>query len=183
MARVKHEEIDTWLTKGIDLKKRVLMIEDDIDNESVGLVIRGLHLMEELSEDPVTVLINTYGGSVYDGLGLYDVLISSPCHITTVGVGKVMSMGCDILLAGDVKKAHANTTFMWHTMSSENAGKLPDLEGGVKELKRLYDRTLDIYALRTKKSKQFWSRWLKHEDRYGDAALALSLGFIDEIIA
>lgn len=178
------ENSEYWVEKGIDLENRLLMLDEDIDEVAVGYVIRGIHLLEKDSLDlPITLIINTNGGSVYDGLALYDVLRSSPCEIVTVGMGKVMSMGCDLILAGDVKRAYPNTSFMWHTMSSETYGKIFELEGGVKEAQRLYDRTLNIYGERSKKPKAFWQKWLKHEDRYGDIDKAIELGFVDEMVS
>ncbi len=179
----KLENSEFWMDKGIDLENRVLMLYEEIDETTVGYIIRGIHILERQNPDlPVTLIINTIGGSVYDGLALYDVLRASPCQIITIGIGKVMSMGCDLLLAGDVKKAYPNTTFMWHTMSSETVGKLFELEGGMKEAQRVYDQTLEIYGERSKKPKSFWQKWLKHEDRYGDIDKAIELGFVEEVI-
>lgn len=186
MARkpqASFDNVEMWLKHGVDLQSRSIMLDDDVDDYSVGSLVRGIKVLEKLSTDqPITVYINTYGGSCYDGLALYDVLRASPCHIRTIGIGKVMSMGTWLMLAGDERLAYPNTTFMWHTLSMGTSGKLMDVEVESAEGKRLYEVLLDILASRSSQNKVFWQKWLKHVDRYGDVKKALSLGFIDGII-
>lgn len=180
--RKTEKDLDFWIDRGIDIEGRKLVLDEDVDDFSVGPIIRGIATMEKRSSSPITLYINTYGGGCYDGLALYDVLRASPCEIVTVGSGKVISMGTLLMLAGDIKKAYKNTTFMWHTISHGFEGKLFETNIDVTEAKRVFDRLLDIYAERSLKPKSFWLKWLKHEDRYGDVNKATELGFVDEEI-
>lgn len=173
-----------WIETGIDIRNRRLMLDEDVDSTTMGLLIRGLLAMETSNPNlPITLYVSTYGGSVYDGIALYDALRASSCEIITVGIGKIMSMGTWLMLAGDVKRAYPNATFMWHSISDEAGGKLFELETSVKDTKRIYDRLLEIYSERSKKTKAYWQQWLKYEDRYGDVSKALELGFIDEVVS
>jgi len=186
MARAKslsHDNVEFFLTHGVDVTNRILMLDEEVTEVTTGLMIRGLKMMEILDpEAPITVYINTLGGNCYDGLALYDALVHSPCEITTIGMGAIMSMGTILILAGDVRAAYPNTSFMWHTVSGGIGGKMFELDTDAAETKRLVNRLLDVYDERSNKRKPFWAKWIKHEDRYGDAELALELGFIHKII-
>jgi ATP-dependent Clp protease protease subunit len=165
------------------MENRAIHLDDDVDAVSMGLIIRGVLAMDQESAEPIHVYICTYGGTCYDGLGCYDVLRAARSPIYTYGVGKVMSMGTWLILAGDTRFAYPNTTFMWHSIGGSGVdGKLFEQDVDVNESKRLYGRLLEIYAEHTNKDKQWWRRWIRHQDQYGSAEDAKELGFITEII-
>ena len=185
MAKRKTPEDNhtMWLEYGIDIAGRQLVLDSDIEEDTASILLKGLYLMEKDSLDkPITVNISTTGGACYDGLGIYDALRASPCQIITVGIGKVMSMGTILMLAGDVRRAYPNTTFMWHTITAGGDGKLFEIETNANESKRIYSKMLDIYGERSSEPRSFWIKWLKQEDRYRDTLAAVELGFVHEII-
>ncbi len=182
MAKKPNESVSNWLELGVDFANRTIMLDSEVDEDSAGLAIRALHTMESQSSDPITFIISTYGGGCYEGLALYDSMRSSSCNIITIGTGKVMSMGTILMLGGDYRTAHKNTTFMFHSVTSGSEGKLFHIETDIEETKRIFNTILDIYASRTKTERAYFQRWLRFQDRYTNTEKAKELGFIQEII-
>lgn len=174
---------DNWFFHGIDIKNRKLSIDGEIEPVEVSIMIRALTTMEQESGDPITVHINTPGGCVYSAMALYSRLRASRCEIHTVAEGMVASAGTWLMLAGDKRFSYPYTTFMWHSIASENPdNKLFAIKVDVAEVERIYSVMLNIYAERTPKKRSWWTKWIKYEDRYGDEELARDLGFVDHLI-
>jgi len=183
MNKTKSIENKTlWINDCVDLENRCIMLEGEVDDLIVGAIIRAIKLMEKDSNKPIDFYLNTEGGSCYDGLALYDVLSASPCEINIYALGKIMSMGTILILAGDNKYAYKNTTFMWHSVSSLTGGNVQVVENELKEMKRLYKQLIDIYVEKSNKDEKFWKKWLNSQDRYGNVDKAMELGFVDSII-
>lgn len=131
----------------------------------------------------IQILLSTYGGSVYDGLALYDAIKASKTKVDVIIGGKSMSMGTIIMLGSETRKAYRNTTFMIHEMTSGYLGKLADLENDLGESKRLQKILWDIITSETKiTQKQLDDIYEKKKDWYLSAEEALELGLITEII-
>lgn len=167
-----------WLEYGVDLKNRQIMIDEDIDEYSVGWAIRGIKLMERVSDDPIDIYVSSYGGNVHDGLALYDVLTHGKCIIKTHALGKIMSMGLMIFLAGDERYALPSSSFMNHGISSATWGKLYEMKIDIKEAERLEELCLKILDDRTLKSYAYWKDRCKYEDEYLDKTKAIELGIV-----
>lgn len=178
----KYDSSKYFIETGIDIDRRRIMIDDEIDEYSVGIAIRGIYKMLDTdAEKPIDVYINTYGGCVYDGLALYDVLRSlEGVIVRTHALGKVMSMGTIIYLAGDERYSTARSRFMIHGISSASDGKLFQQEIDLEETKVLENIIMDILVERTKKDRQAWRRILRHEDKYYGYDEAKELGFITD---
>lgn len=132
----------------------------------------------------LTVVFNSPGGVVYDGLALYDFLRhlrSDGHHLTTVGIGRVASMGSVLLQAGDVRVIGANAFLMLHEVSNGTSGKVSELEESVDLSKRLQRRLLDILAERSTMSTASIARRWARRDWWLDAHEAVELGFADQI--
>ena len=147
--------------------------------------------LEELAywsrRDPgckITIVFNSPGGSVIDGLALYDELLSlreKGHHITTVARGMAASMGAVLLQAGDERVIGKNAHMLIHQISYGAIGSFGEIEDEVAFAKQLQDRLLDILAERSTlsrlKIKNRWERknwWLGSED-------VLKHGFADRI--
>lgn len=174
-----------WIECGIDLENRTIMLDESVEDYSVGWVIRALQTMSTSNKDSViTIYLNTYGGSCYDGLALYDAILNCPAPVHIKALGKVMSMGTVVILAADKSYAYANTAFMWHSVAGgvDGDSKLFSQHTDVEEVKRIWDQIISIYGDRTSQKAAYWRRWLKYEDRYAGVDKAKELGFVDEII-
>ena len=135
---------------------------------------------------PITLFLQSPGGSVLHGLGLYDelrTLSKQGHHITTVVRGYAASMGAILLQAGDTRLVGAESHIMIHEVSSGAIGKLHELEDEVKFTKRLNRRLFAILAERTSGT---WEadalyEWAKAKDRWIPADRAVAHGFADAV--
>ena len=193
--------------KEIELKDRTITIFNDVDESTMSSAvekivqinqeddawIRNVYSAMEASgakfspttiEMPhIQILLSTYGGSVYDGLSLYDAIKNSKTDVDITCFGKIMSIGIVILLAAKTRKAYRNTTFMIHELSSGVIGKLADMEESIDEAKRINRVIFDIIEKETKIS-HFWLKEIynKKKDWFFTAEEALEIGLITEII-
>ena len=173
-------ETNSFMDYGYHLGLRVIQIDDDIDETSVGRAMKALQVMDKMSDEPIKIIINSFGGSVYDGLALYDMIRACDCEVHTYGYGKIMSMATFLLLAGDKRYVSKRATIMVHEISDSVSGQLQDLHISVKEAKRLQKMLIEIYMNRTsKKDGRYWNN-LKR-DTYFHADQAIELGFAHEI--
>ena len=176
----KFESQKFWIENGVDLENRRIDLDEDVDYSSIGYAVRGIRSMIAADKGmPIDVYVNSYGGSVYDGLRLYDVIKGS--RYTPIRVhaeGKIMSMGLIIYLAGDSGHRYAgpNATFMAHSLSSGLWGKMYELKIEVKECERLNNRLIDILEENTNHTKAWWKKEIQYEDRFYDKTKALKLG-------
>lgn len=159
----------------------------EINNERAEKFIAQLHELFEQSSEPVTIYINSCGGSVTDALAIYDVLRAAPCVIHLIGLGKVHSSAITILLAADKanRTSYPNTEFMSHDISWKSDGpraflkdRVDQLERTVRQLLRVYTRDTNLSA---EQARQMF--FADMADHYFNADEALELGFISEIIA
>ena len=173
-----RENNQFYVEGGIDLEGRRITIDEDIDEYTAGWAIRAIHKMEENSNEPIDIYINSYGGSVYDGLALYNLLRRTNCLIRTHAMGKIMSMAFLIYLAGDERYAERYATFLNHSISSVAWGKLHEMVTEIKECQRLEQISLEILENRTFKDMKWWKKQTRYEDKYYDVVQAMELGII-----
>ena len=195
--------------KEIEVKDRIITLFNDVDESTISSSIEKIFQINQEDEEwiknvqnvmtassakfspskidiempHIQVLLSTYGGSVYDGLALYDAIKASKTKVDVIIGGKSMSMGTIIMLGSETRKAYRNTTFMIHEMTSGYLGKLADLENDLGESKRLQKILWDIITSETKiTQKQLDDIYEKKKDWYLSAEEALELGLITEII-
>ena len=135
---------------------------------------------------PLTLYLQTPGGSVFHGVGLYDelrTLSAQGHHITTVVRGYAASMGAILLQAGDTRLVGAESLVMIHEVSAGSFGKLHEMDNDVKFYKRLNARLFDIIASRTdgKWEGDDLYRWAKAKDRWLSAQESVQHGFADAV--
>ena len=182
MSRKNDEVLKIYLDHKVHTESNTIDLDDAIDDVSVGSVIRSIHHLVHSGAREVTINISSFGGSVYDGLALYDYLIDlgQDTVINTVAMGKCMSMAPIIYLAGTNRYAYRNTTFMFHEISSYVEGQLETLKTEVKEATRLSKLMASILAEHSNKPARFWSRIKK--DKFVTAHGAQQLGVVTHVI-
>ncbi|MEK6880101.1 MAG: ATP-dependent Clp protease proteolytic subunit, partial [Nanoarchaeota archaeon] len=77
-------------------------------------IIHYIHTLEKEAKKPIRIFLNCEGGNISDGFAIYDALTQSKCHITTIGIGVIESMGIIIFLAGKERYCYPNCRFMNH---------------------------------------------------------------------
>lgn len=135
-------------------KYRKILLSEDITASSVKAVIE--KIMEINADDdtkeldyrdwerkPIKLFINSFGGSVYDGLSLVDVIKQSKTPVHTISIGSSMSMGFWIFLAGHQRFVGENATLMFHDISTGALDKIEGIKQELKEGQRLQARICD----------------------------------------
>jgi ATP-dependent Clp endopeptidase proteolytic subunit ClpP len=134
---------------------------------------------------PITVIFNSPGGSVLDGLALFDYLRrlrTSGHHVTTMALGRAASMGAVLLQAGDRRVIGANAFLLIHEVHNTSAGKMSELEDGIDFTRRLQKRLQAILAERSSLTDvQIARRWARKE-WWLDADEAVSVGLADAVL-
>jgi ATP-dependent Clp protease protease subunit len=162
---------------------RSLYFFDEINNFTVAEALRLLQLMvNEAPKKSAQIILNTPGGSVYDGLCFYDYLRYLSCPLIIIGTGLVASMGVIIILAGDKRYVTKNTRLMSHQISSQVQGKVSDIKIDYDETKELEKICDGIIAERTGQSLKAIQSELKKGDKYFGAEEALKRGYIQKIV-
>lgn len=127
---------------------------------------------------PVVVRINSEGGSVFEGLAVFDALAGYPGQVTTVVESAALSMGSAIALAGDKVQATENAYVMAHSPHMEH----DDLsESDEQLLDSMHKRLVKIYSERTGLPVEEVEELMEAE-RFMDSEEAMALGFVDEIV-
>ena len=173
-------------------KKRALLLSDRISQSSVKGIIESIleineddRQKEELYKDwerlPIRLFLNSYGGSVYDGLALMDVIKHSKTPVHTVCVGSCMSMGLWIWLAGAKRLVGERATLMFHDISTFAVDKSEGIRQELNEMLRLQAMLVqDMTAGTLVKESVLQDVITRKAEWYIPAAEALSLRLADE---
>ncbi len=166
----------------IDLDNRLITINGGISLKSYIKFDKQLRLLENLHKDPITVIINSQGGSVYDGFAFVDRILKSRCEVNTHAMGLIASAALPIFVAGEMRSAGHLTSFMHHSPSYGVGHET--IHNHAVELvhtKDLANRFNKFLASRTNKPYSFWSAVGKTSDFYFDAEKAIELGVLHEL--
>jgi ATP-dependent Clp endopeptidase proteolytic subunit ClpP len=134
---------------------------------------------------PLTIIFNSPGGAVHDGLALFDFLRHlrvAGHHLTTIALGRAASMGAVLLQAGDRRVIGSNAFVMLHEVSNGASGKVSEIDDSVELSKRLQKRLLTILADRSTLTVQQIQRKWTRRDWWLDAEEAVTLGFADGML-
>lgn len=132
---------------------------------------------------PINIYIDSYGGAVYQILGVISVMEKSQTPIHTIATGVAMSCGFMLLISGHKRFCHKYSTPLYHQISSVKWGKLKDLEEEMEESKRLQKILEELTLEKTKITKQKLKEIFdKKKDWFMTPAEAKKLGVVDEIL-
>lgn len=144
-------------------------------------------LTQWMRNDPgcaIEIVFNSPGGSVIDGMALWDhiqLVRSAGHHVTTSSVGMAASMAGILLQAGDVRIMGKESWLLIHEGSFGAMGSVGEVEDTVEWVKKIGDRIADIFASRSKMSKAAIKRKWHRKDWWISSDEALKLGFVDEL--
>lgn len=134
------------------LKERIIFLGEDVNPHTANLVVAQiLFLAAEDDKKDITFYINSPGGSVYDGMAIYDTMQYVKNDIQTVGIGLQASMGAFLLSSGTKGKRMIlpHSKVMIHQPSSGTRGKVTDMEIDLKESLRVKRLLNEILAKNT----------------------------------
>ena len=134
------------------LEDRIIFLGEEVNEHTANVVVAQLlHLANEDPEKDIHLYINSPGGSVYDGLAIYDTMNFIKPDVATYGIGLQASMGAFLLSSGAKGKRHLlpNARVMIHQPSSGTQGKVTDQEISLKEAIELKERLAAMMAKNT----------------------------------
>ena len=167
------------------LKERIVFLVGTVNDNAASLITAQLLYLE--SENPkkeISFYINSHGGLVTAGLGIYDTIQYIKPPVSTLCIGQASSMGSFLLAAGEKGKRLSlpNSRIMVHQPSAGFQGQATDIEIHAKEILDLKKRLNKIYAKHTKKSEDEIKIALER-DKFMSPAEAKDFGLIDEVVA
>ena len=166
------------------LKERIIFLTGAVTDEVASVLIAQLLFLE--SENPkkdIFMYINSPGGIVTSGLGVYDTMQYIKPNVSTLCVGQAASMGSLLLSAGasGMRFALPNSRIMLHQPSGGFSGQATDIEIHAKEILEIKERLNKIYEKHTKQKVDIIRKTLER-DYFMTANEAKKFGVIDEII-
>ena len=166
------------------LKERIIFLTGQINDNVASLVTAQLLFLE--AEDPkkeIYLYINSPGGLVTAGLGIYDTMQYVRPDISTLCIGQAASMGSFLLAAGQKGKRYSlpNSRIMVHQPSAGFQGQATDIEIHANEVLSLKKRLNEIYSKHTGKSVDEIKSALER-DNFMTSDVAQSFGLIDEVV-
>ena len=166
------------------LKERIIFLTGQINDNVASLVTAQLLFLE--AEDPkkeIYLYINSPGGLVTSGLGIYDTMQYIKPDVSTLCIGQAASMGSFLLAAGAKGKRFSlpNSRIMVHQPSAGFQGQATDIEIHANEVLSLKNRLNEIYSKHTGKSVDEIKLALER-DNFMTAETAKSFGLIDQVV-
>ena len=166
------------------LKERIIFLVGPINDNVASLVTAQLLFLE--SEDPkkeINLYINSPGGLVTAGLGIYDTMQYIKPDVSTLCIGQAASMGSFLLAAGKKGKRFSlpNSRIMVHQPSAGFQGQATDIEIHANEVLALKNRLNEIYSKHTGKSVDEVKKALER-DNFMTPDIAKEFGLIDDVV-
>ena len=167
------------------LANRIILLTEPINDETAAAITSQLLYLEaENSDEPITIYINSPGGSISSGFAIYDVMNKIKCPVHTMVMGIAASMAAFILCSGSRGSRFAlpNASIMIHQPKGAVEGQAADVEIYAK---RLVDLRQELYKIMAKNTGMSYEEmaYACERDNYLTPKKALEMGFIDKIIS
>ena len=164
------------------LNERAVFINGEINDDMASAVVAELLFLEAESPDkPVSLYINSPGGSVTAGLAIYDTMRHIRCRVHTLCVGQACSMAAVLLAAGDDRSLLPSARVMIHQPSGGVEGKQTDIMITAREISRIRAKLSAILAKHTGQSLAKVEEDIER-DYFMEAEEALAYGLADTIV-
>lgn len=168
------------------LLDRIVFLGTEVNAPVANLIMAQMLFLDQADpETPIHFYINSPGGSVYDGLGIYDMMQHVKAPVYTYCVGLAASMGSLLLQAGSKGHRYSmpNSRVMIHQPLGGARGQATDIQIQAREIQYLKDRLYEIYAHHNSKGKTAQDFIeLCDRDNFLNPEKAVELGLIDKII-
>ena len=166
------------------LKDRIIFLGEEVNETTAQIVIAELLFLE--SQDPnkdIHLYINSPGGMVTAGMGIYDTMQYIKCDVSTICVGMAASMGAFLLAGGAKGKRFAlpNSEIMIHQPSGGSKGQATEIQIAAENILKTKEKLNRMLAANTGQSYEKVCQDTER-DHYMDAQEALDYGLADQII-
>ena len=168
------------------LRDRIIMLDNEVTQHTSSLIVAQLLFLE--SEDPdkdIHFYIDSPGGSVTAGMGIYDTMQFIKPNISTIVLGQACSMGSLLAQAGAAGKRYMlpNARHMIHQPSGGARGQATDMQIQVEEIIKMKKNLTEIYLKHNSAGKTFAQLTADMErDKFMSPEEALAYGLIDKIL-
>jgi len=165
------------------LKDRIILLSGEIDDNLANSIVAQLLYLDSVSNDDISLYINSPGGSITAGMAVYDTMNFIKSRVSTICIGMAASMGAFLLIAGEkgLRKALPNSEIMIHQPLGGVQGQATEIKIAAERILKMRERLNKIIADRTgqdiKKVELDTER-----DHFLDPDEALEYGIIDEIV-
>lgn len=166
------------------LNDRIVFLGEEVNSTSASLVVAQLLYLEAQDPDKdIQMYINSPGGSITDGMAIYDTMQYIKCDVSTICVGMAASMGAFLLSSGTKGKRLAlpNAEIMIHQPSAGTQGQITDMAIHLKRLEVIKKRLNAILADNTGRSVEEITAACER-DNFMTAEEAVAYGLIDKVI-
>ena len=166
------------------LNDRIIMLNEEVNSATASLVVAQLLFLE--GQDPnkdISLYINSPGGSVTDGMAIYDTMQYIKCDVSSICMGMAASKGAFLLAAGTKGKRYAlpNADIMIHQPSGGAQGQATDIEIHTKHILHTKQKLNEILAMNTGQPLDVIKQDTER-DNFMTAQQALEYGLIDKVI-
>ncbi|BGO92646.1 hypothetical protein NBRC10512_008176 [Rhodotorula toruloides] len=130
------------------LQERIVFLNGPVEDALSSVVVAQLLFLEAESSAPISLYINSPGGSVTAGMAIYDTMQFVHCPVHTIVVGQASSMASLILAGGEPghRSALAHSSIMIHQPSGGAGGQASDISIQANEILRIREKMFDLYA-------------------------------------
>ena len=166
------------------LNDRIVFLGEEVNATTASLVVAQLLYLEAQDPDKdIQLYINSPGGSVTDGMAIYDTMQYVKCDVSTICIGMAASMGAFLLSAGAKGKRMAlpNAEIMIHQPLGGTQGQTTDMQIHVERMLRIKDQLNRILAENTGKPLEVIQRDTER-DHFMSAEEARDYGLVDQVI-
>ena len=185
MVSVRRNGIETIMDLGSRLlKDRIISLNGPVDEISAEIITNSLLVLEsEDPNEPITLFINSPGGSVTAGMSIYDTMQYISCPVRTIATGLAASMGSFLLAAGEPgqRMAMPNAEIMIHQPLGGMSGQATDMDIAARHILHTRDKLNRILAKRCGQSLKKVAKDTER-DNWLSAEEALEYGLIDSIV-
>ncbi len=163
---------------------RIIFLGTGIDDQVANIVTAQLLFLESSdSSKDIQIYINSPGGSVYAGLGIYDTMQIIKPDVSTICTGMAASMGAVLLVAGEKGKRSAlkHSRVMIHQPSGGAQGVASDMEINLREMLKLKKELYDIISINSGQTYE-WVEKASDRDYWMTSSEAKDFGMVDEVL-
>ena len=168
------------------LKDRIVMLTGEVNDMTANLVVAQMLFLEsQNSSEDINFYINSPGGGVTAGLGIYDTMQFIKSPVSTIVMGQACSMGSFLAQAGEPGKRLVlpNSRTMIHQPSGGAGGQATDMEIQVHEILKMKENLTRIYEKHNSKGKTYEElKEAMERDNFMSAQEAVDFGLADKVV-
>lgn len=165
------------------LKDRIIILTGEIDDNTSNIIVSELLYLDSISNDDISLYINSPGGSVTAGLAIYDTMNTIKSDVSTICLGLSASMGAFLLSSGTKGKRYCleNSEVMIHQPLGGVNGQATEIKIAAEHILKTKDKLNKILSKNTGKNIETIEKDTER-DNYLSAEEALEYGLIDKIL-